>query len=220
MGRPRREARRNHGLLPDRPVELLSGPSPPAFTLGWRPREGHGLQQQAGFDHIADLDVFEDRLLVLAVRRDEKRRLAPDGAIAWLGSLRQGLAYLRPVLYDRTGPGAKRASSPTPVELSKWAPSLPPRRQFFDRAWSSARDELYGANGRLLRSWSTGSLGLDTADCAGLTEREISRLAIDPFARMPWLNQRHVVDEILLLKAHPRRSARWMPGAPSGAWCN
>lgn len=76
----------------------------------WR-RISDPLRIEHAFDSIHDIDVMKDRLVVVAARRDEKGRFAPEGAIAWLGSLSRGLSDLRPVAYDATGPGAKNLAA-------------------------------------------------------------------------------------------------------------
>src|SRR5436305_6560944 len=81
---------------------VTSGP----FWITWRSIASPTRAEDA-FDSIHDLDVAGDRFVILASRRGEKGQFAPEGAIAWTGSLRRGLSDLRPVAYDATGPGAR-----------------------------------------------------------------------------------------------------------------
>ena len=92
----------SHLLAASSEYLVTSGP----FWITWRSIASPTRAEDA-FDSIHDLDVAGDRLLILAARRGEKGQFAPEGAIAWTGSLRRGLSDLRPVAYDATGPGAR-----------------------------------------------------------------------------------------------------------------
>jgi hypothetical protein len=79
-----------------------------AFHVGqiaWTQR-GAGQAYPFPFDAIVDLDLQGDRLLILGSRRDNTGAWAPDGAIAWIGTLGKKLADLRPVHYSTSGPEA------------------------------------------------------------------------------------------------------------------
>lgn len=169
------------------------------YAVTWR-KLTRPERSEVAFDHIEDVDVFEDRLLVLAARRDDQSNYAPDGAIAWLGSLSKGLSDLKPVLYDRAGPGAKTFASCSNFEIG--AVRFLKDGSFLVVPGVQPGAHLYDAAGKLIRTWDTGALGLDT-DCASLQHKQARRLAVDPAARVDWLNQRRTLDDILPLPQGP-----------------
>jgi hypothetical protein len=57
---------------------------------------------------------------------------------------------------------------------------------------------LFDAEAKLLRTWDTRSLGIDT-DCASLTYEQSRRLMANGVARQAWINQRQTVSSVLPL---------------------
>jgi len=157
-------------------------------------------RKEEAFDSIHDLDVFQDRLLIIAARRDDKGRFAPEGALAWLGSLRKGLSDLRPVAYDASGPGGKTLGACSTFEMG--GARFLADGSFLVVPGVQPGIHLYSAEGRLLRTWDSGAVGID-ADCASLTEQQIRRFATQFVPRVEWLNQRRTLDEILPLPQGP-----------------
>lgn len=157
-------------------------------------------RKEEAFDSIHDLDVFQDRLLVVAARRDDKGRFAPEGALAWLGSLRKGLSDLRPVAYDASGPGGKTLGACSTFQMG--GARFLADGSFLVVPGVQPGIHLYSAEGKLLRTWDSGPIGLD-ADCASLTEQQIRRFATQFVPRVEWLNQRRTLDEILPLPQGP-----------------
>jgi hypothetical protein len=68
---------------------------------------------------------------------------------------------------------------------------------------------LYSSDGRLLRTWTSAELGIDTS-CAGI-EPEQSRCFYDePAQRRAWYKQHRVLDEILPLPEGPGLLVRFI----------
>jgi hypothetical protein len=168
----------------------------PAFSVSWRKLSEPGLSSES-FDLIQAIDAHDNRLAVVGARRDEKGRFAPEGAIAWIGSLDKRLADLRPVLYDAAGPGA-------PTMNRCGAAPLGSVRFLADGSLAVVPGVqpgvgLYNARGKLIHTWDTTSLGIDT-DCASLSEEQARHLAASSKERQAWVNQRRTVDTLLPLR--------------------
>jgi hypothetical protein len=192
--------------------DYLAG-APEAFAVGWK-RLPDGPFETEAFAGIVDLDVWRDRLVLLGVRRDEQGRFAPDGAIAWVGSLSKGLKDLKAVRYSVFGPGVHGSmDSCGPFEIGG-ARFLADGR-FVVVPGSEPGVFLYDAAGKLLRTWETGPLGLDT-DCR-MKEEQRHQLLADLQARTEWINQRRTLDEIvplphgfgLAVRSFTGGAARW-----------
>jgi hypothetical protein len=166
----------------------------PGRVLTWRPLQAPELSTFA-FDAIQAVDVRENRLAVVGAQRDGAR-YAPDGAIAWIGSLDKQLADLKPILYDVGGPGA-------PTMDRCLAFSLAAARFLADGSLVVLPGvqpgvNLYDGTGKLLRTWDTASLGIDT-DCSSLSYEQSRYLGAHGPDRRAWLNQRRTVDSLLPL---------------------
>lgn len=171
-------------------------PGSPFAALAWRRNTpGASLSSQFPFDMILDLDVYGDTLAVLGARRADDGRWAPEGGIAWVGSLEKGLKDLRPIHYSETGSGAKALD----------------RCHFFNTgAIRFQRDGsllvvpgvepgmyLYERSGRLLKTWDTQALGF--YDRCEFTEKQSHAMAIAPTATWEYLNARTVLDDVITL---------------------
>lgn len=167
----------------------------PVFFITWRKR-GEASREEEAFAGVKAIDLRQDRLLVVGARRNEKGDFAPEGGVAWVGSLDKRLADLRPVLYDVAGPGgwsfdacgAMRFGAARFLADGGYviAPGFQPGISLFDAA------------GKLLQTWDTGSLGVDT-DCRSLTRDQVNRLAADLPGRVAWENQRRTIQALLVL---------------------
>jgi hypothetical protein len=152
------------------------------------------------FDSIHDIDVSKDQLLVVAARRDAKGRFAPEGAIAWIGSLRRGLADLKPVAYDATGPGVKNLNACSTFQMG--GARFMKDGSFLVVPGVQPGIYLYSPEGKLLRTWDSATVGLDS-DCGSLSQEQVRRYAVDWLGRAAWLNQRRILDDILPLQQGP-----------------
>lgn len=170
-----------------------------ALGFTWRRMDAPTRSDEAA-ETIQGVDLWNDRLVLVGARRDEKGRFAPDGAIAWIGSLGQKLADLRPLAYASSGPGAREMAACGTVRLGGVRffedgsfvilPGVQPGLSFYDR------------DGKLLRTVDTITLGIDS-DCGSLSQEESARIAVDYAARMAWVNRRRTVDTVLNLPKGP-----------------
>ncbi len=171
----------------------------PALSLTWRRLDDPARVEQA-FEGIQAIDVRDNRLAILGVRRDEQREVGKDGAIAWTGSLDKQLEDLKPFFYDIAGPGAMamRRCIVTPLGAARFladgslvvVPGVQPGVY------------LYDLQGKLVRTWDSASLGMD-ADCLSLSEQEATGLIGRAVDRYTWLNRRQTVDTLLPLDQGP-----------------
>lgn len=167
--------------------------------LTWRTLR-ESARREASFDQIVDIDVWKDQLLVLGDRRNDKGIVAPEGALAWIGSLTNNLADLKPVLFDAGGPHARNLDRCGLLEVGAVrflgdgsfivVPGVQPGAHLFDR------------HAKLVRSWDTASLGLDS-DCAALSAGEVQEITMRSEPRGEWINRRQIVDDIVALGQDP-----------------
>jgi hypothetical protein len=169
------------------------------FWVTWRTMK-NSVRAEEAFDSIHDFDVAGDRFLILAARRGPKGEFAPEGAIAWIGSLRQGLSDLQPVAYDATGPGARNLGRCSNFRIG--GSRFLPDGSFVLVPGVQPGVSLYSPQGRLLRTWDSARLGLDT-DCGSLSVEKAQQYGVNWLQRMAWLNQRRILDEILPLPQGP-----------------
>ncbi len=172
--------------------------APTAFFVAWHelPR---GPVNSEYFEVIADLDVFEDKLVLVGARKGDDQQYSPDGAIAWIGSLERDLDDLKPVLFSAAGAGARPMDACGLFGLSKTR--FLQDGSFLILPGVEPGLYLYSGAGKLLRTWQTDNLGID-AEC-GLSDEEMYHLSADLDARTEWVNQRRTVDEILPLPEGP-----------------
>jgi hypothetical protein len=171
----------------------------PVFGVTWR-RLDRPDCFKGEFSSTEDIDVAGDRLLELGIRRGPKKEYAPDGGIAWIGSLAKGLSDLKPIVFDRTGPGAKVMDACAGFEIGGVrflrdgtfvvVPGAQPGLHWFD------------AQGKLVRVVDTAPLGLD-ADCAALKWEQVLKLSASFPMQADWVNRRRTLDEILPLPEGP-----------------
>lgn len=167
----------------------------PFDAIGWS-RSGSAVQSFA-FSTAIDVEVLGDRLFLLGANRDAKGTWAPEGAIAWTGTLSKKLRDLRPLVTSAldTKPralgvalcgtfemGAVRAISADEVLV---IPGVEPGAYVFDR------------NGRLVRTFDTRGLGF--TDRCGVSQENAAVFARDMPSRMRWLNRIRVLDEIIAI---------------------
>ena len=169
----------------------------PLQSITWIPRGAGSLRKErGGFDFIEDIDVGGKRLLVLGARRGENGTLAPEGGIAWLASLDKNLEDLRPVLFDRLGPGAVSLANCGNFELG--AVRFLSNDSFVVFPGVQPGMHLFDGSGKLLRTWDTVAWGFE-AECSQVSWEEARKITL-PRQRFAWLNQRQILDDILPMK--------------------
>lgn len=146
---------------------------------------------------LMDADVQGDRLLVLG----NMDRHASDGAVAWLGSLREAdNNNLRPVLHDQGGPGAPYFFKCPGSELGKVR--FLNDGSFLIVPGFQKGAHLFNAAGREIRAWTSEELGLNT-DCSQHDSKVADSFAADQLNWVSWVNGHRVVDDILPLPQGP-----------------
>lgn len=174
--------------------------SAPVFSIRWKDSL-KGTDHEIPFDAVLDIDVQGDRAVILGALKDEKERFAPDGAIAWIGSLERKLADRKPVYYSASGPGAKALSHCGPFEMG--GVRFLPDGSFLVVPGVEPGAYLFDPSGKLVRTWDTGVIGLDDDDCENMGEELEYRLSAIPEPRWAWLNRRRILDDILPLPQGP-----------------
>ncbi len=175
-------------------------------SLARRPDETVRFERKP-MDFIEDLDLAGDRLLVLgamAYHEEPGNPFSPDGAVAFLGSARQGSEQVfRPVLFDPAGPGAPHLLHCATAALG--AARFLPDGSFFILPGFQPGAHLFNREGMEIRTWNTALLGLNAdADCASMTvETRNQTLLNHPELRTRWLNRHRIVDEVLPLPSGP-----------------
>ncbi len=185
----------------------------PIWEVAWKDRGGGELRREVAFDFIEDMDASGGKVLVLGAQRGEDGTFAPDGGVAWLGSLERGLSDFEAVQYSTAGPGAQPMAFCGNFEIGQVrfltdgsfvvVPGFEPGVFLFDHT------------GRLRHTWETEPLGLE-ARCDFSDEKHVV-YARDPEARWAWINQFDIVDDILPLPQGPalvirsvsREGTRW-----------
>jgi hypothetical protein len=149
---------------------------------------------------VGDLDVSGDRVLLLGYPRATVPKQFHD--IAWIGTLANRLADLRPLLADVSGDGARAFDNCIGTQVG--AVRFLGDGSFLVAPGTQPGVHLYRPDGTLARTWDAGGLGIDTAaDCAAMSAGERARLYGDPQRRLAWVNRHRVLDEILPLPRGP-----------------
>lgn len=169
----------------------------PVQQLAWK-EAAKPQVHHFSFDAIVDLDVNNGRLLMLGSRR-EGEAWAPDGAIAWMGSLDGGLKDLRPILYSTRGPKAMTIARCGFLEPG--GVRFFPDGSFVVMPGVEPDVYLYDRSGKLVHTWQTAKLGI--LDRCDLAEPQVQALSADPEQRAQWRGKRAIVDDILPTPAGP-----------------
>ncbi len=177
-----------------------------AFALAWK-QVGDAPIHNAPFDSIVDIDVRDDRLLLLGSRREEGK-WAPDGAIAWAGTLSKDLLDLHPVLFSTMGAEAQILGD---CNFTGFGAARYLRDgSFILLPGVEPGVFLYGADGKLEYTWQTDGLGF--VDRCDLSHEDRLLYARDPEARYQWLSRRRIVNDILPLPEGPALVVREVDG--------
>lgn len=198
----------------------------PFHALGWGRVDSKtdDLEEVFAMEHVVDLDLRGDRLLLLGAQRGDDGAFAPDGAIAWLGEVGKDPAEARPVLYAEDGPGAADMGACGMMMIG--AARFLADGSFWLVPGVEGGVFHFDPEGKLLRTWSSQAAGFD-AGC-GLSEKEMFALSVDEPGRWAWTNRRTIVDEIVPLPKGPAlvlrevgaEGVRWRLASPkpSGRW--
>jgi len=165
--------------------------------------------------YTEDVDLAGDRLLVLGAMYEdpaEYRNFSPDGAVAFLGSVREeSKQAFKPILFDPAGPGALHLLHCGKFELG--GARFLADGSFFIVPGFQPGAHLFSAEGALVRTWNTALLGLDAdADCASMTMDASVALDHQADRRAQWLNEHRVVDAVLPLPSGPALVIRSVAG--------
>jgi hypothetical protein len=171
----------------------------PVLQLAWGQRANAPTPNLLSIAFVLDVDVHQDRVLILGARKNESGRLAPDGVIAWVGLVSDGLSTLKPVLVSKDGIGAR--SMDHCGILGSGAVRFQNDGSFVVAPGVERGIYLYGAAGKLRKAWDTASLGLHNT--CEMERQQAWNLSADPEARKTWINQRRVVDDVLALPDGP-----------------
>jgi hypothetical protein len=166
------------------------------MSLTWRAIDEPLRRTEATTSTTHAIDARENQLLLLGTRRNDAGTYAPEGAIAWIGSLDKGLLDLKPVLLADSGPGAREMVACAAVPLG--AVRFLADGSYFIVPGIQPGVRLYDPKGALVRTWDTGTLGIDT-DCASVSAEQTQLLNVDYPVRVGWLNQRRIVDTAIAL---------------------
>jgi hypothetical protein len=180
-------------------------------ALTWRSlargADGTVRFERKPMDLVEDVDMAGDRLLILGALsyRDEPGNpFSPDGAVAFLGSAREGSGQtFRPVLFDPAGKGAPHLGNCITAALG--AARFLPDGSFFIVPGFQPGAYLFSRDGVEIRRWNTSLLGLDAdADCGSMTWEVRDRTLLNhPEERTRWLARHRVADEVLPLSSGP-----------------
>lgn len=157
--------------------------------------EPRPVSVETDFNTLIDLDVFEDRILVLGLQKIEGKKLAADGAIAWTGKLSKVLSEIRPVQFSISGPGARDTDACSPMMMGKVR--FLPQGGFVVAPGAEPGVFVHDSAGRLQKTLQAETIGYD-AGCP-ISEDEMMQYSVDDDARFRWMNARRILDEILPL---------------------
>jgi hypothetical protein len=188
----------------------------PGHLMSWIPRalpDPKPVSIEMDFNTIIDLDVYEDRLLVLGLQKLEKGKLAADGAIAWTAKLGKKLTHIQPVQFSISGPGAHDTAACSEMQMGKVR--FLPGGSFVVVPGGEPGIFVHDASGKLVKTWQAETVGFD-AGCP-ITEDEMYKYSADIHARYRWLNQHRVLDEVLplpggigfLIRTYSKGMTRW-----------
>lgn len=171
----------------------------PVFVVAWQTVGEEGLRGQVAVDGPMAIDLKDGQLAVLGFSRDEVGRAAPDGAIAWLGSIKNDFKDPEPLLYSEDGPGVERMGRCAVLGAGQIAFTGAGNLIVVPGVEPGAF--LVASDGKLLRTWQSADLGMDS-DCQ-VSEDEHAQMRIGEAARWSWWNRHRVVDEVVPLPEGP-----------------
>jgi hypothetical protein len=173
----------------------------------WRPLQGNPGGEVTFQRHeipiVEDIDVAGDRILLLGLAKHEHgaRDIAPDGAVAWVGTLSGKMEDFKPVLYDLGGPGAPNYfhCRDSPMGAVRFLAD----GSFIVAPGFQNGIHLFKAGGKRVRSWTNEQVGIDThPDCPNMSEEADKQFRMEA-GRIRWFNGHHILDDILPLPQGP-----------------
>lgn len=185
------------------PRYLVTGS--PFGLIGWkRSASASGIEGSVPFATTIDLDVHGDAVVILGANRDTNGRWAPEGAIAWGGTLSSQMKDLHPILFTHLPPakdGVKARNVSDCLVMEMGAVRFLSDGSFIIVPGVEPGAFLYDSSERLVRTWQTGSLGFE--DGCRLSSTEIGLYQRSVSSRDEWLNRHVIVDDILPLGSSP-----------------
>jgi hypothetical protein len=178
--------------------------------IAWRPfaeKAGGKVRFQSRDVPIAiDFDLYGDKVLFLGLARHKRDNnppaFAPQGDVAWLGTLSDGFEKLKPVLYDAGGPGAPNLYNcgTYPIGAVRFLAD----GSFVVAPGFQDGIHLFNAESREIRSWTNAQVGVDTHTlCSQMTEAEEVEFRKEGDFFQRWFNSHHGIDDILPLPQGP-----------------
>jgi hypothetical protein len=167
------------------------------FQFTWFDRLAQKLEPPRALETVLDLDLFDDRLLVLGAEKG-KEIMVPDGAIAWIGSVTKAMADRKPVHFSEDGPGAPRMYC-SPVGFG--AVRFLADGSFVIVPGVEPGVFWYEPDGKLRRTWETSTLGID--DACPDDEKKRDEISAFPAPRIAWLKKHRIVDDVIALPSGP-----------------
>jgi len=174
--------------------------------LAWR-RRSDNVMKTKPFGVVSDIDVFQDRILILGGQRDEKKKWSPDGAIAWTATLGRNLSDMKPVLFANDGPATKLMGYCDFLDMGAVryladgsfivVPGVQPGILQYDKA------------GKLVKTWPSTAF----EDHCTMTLESATFLRTHPAERVAWTNRKRIVDDVVALPSGPAVVVRFVDGS-------
>jgi hypothetical protein len=161
--------------------------------VAWKARNGETFIQ-APFANALDVDVWNDRAIVLGVRGDDGMHWGSVGATLWLVSLSHDRADFKGI--TASAPDAMRKCGFEGIGAVRFYPD----GRFVHIPGVTPGMELYDRSGKLIRRWNTDILSVD--DHCNVTAAQADAFA-EATVRADWMNRRQIVDEVLPLAEGP-----------------
>lgn len=180
------------------------------WGMAWRPFSGTPggkvLFQSLDIPITLDFDLLDDRIVLLGLaqhaRESNPPRFAPQGEVAWIGTLAGGPKSFRPVLKDAGGAGAPHleACDSYPIGAARFLPD----GSFVVAPGFQSGIHLFDAQGKEIRSWTSEQVGIDGHTvCSTMTEAEAADFAKEGEFFERWLNSHRTLDDVLPLPQGP-----------------
>lgn len=174
--------------------------SAPVGGLTWLDLQSSKRGPDFGQRVIVDVDVHEDQLLLLGVRSGDDGEWAPDGAIAWLGSLSKNLQDLRPVMFSETDHAEGMALC---AVFDHGAVRFLEDGSFLVVPGTEPGVFLYAPDGKLQHTWDAGRVGIDTG-CGPSNSETFAQFAKDwKLRHTAFLNRSRILEDIVELPQGP-----------------